>query len=300
MRLGAVTYFKNADKVYRGLAALDGALGLTRVTKDNYEPVLIEAKAKAAAFNRGRASKTAAFTALREKRPAVKKFLGDVRNLLSAVLGAKYTPVWLPLGFNGSLELPRTDAGRCQMLAKIKAYFENNPQREVAGDGFSALAAEGLCNSYTQAVNLVDDCKHDTRTKGDARKVALQALDKKLGDLRRELGMVLDPTDPRWLKFYDRIPGDPRPPEKVKGVSATVQPGGIIAVDWGETPRAAHYKVFKQVVGVDAELVLVKTVEESDAELTGLPSGATVKLQIVATNAEGAGAPSDVIELQAA
>ena len=96
------------------------------------------------------------------------------------------------------------------------------------------------------------------------------------------------------------IPGDPRPPEKVEDVTASAQPGGIIVADWPDTVRAAHYRVFKQVVGVDAELVLVKTVEESDVELTGVPSGATVKLQIVAANGLGTGTPSDVIELQAA
>jgi len=45
--------------------------------------------------------------------------------------------------------------------------------------------------------------------------------------------------------------GNPRPPEKVEDVTATAQAGGIIAVDWGDTVRAAHYRVFKQVVGVE-------------------------------------------------
>ncbi len=69
---------------------------------------------------------------------------------------------------------------------------------------------------------------------------------------------------------------------------------GIIALNWEDASCAARYKVFKQVVGVDAE-----TVEASELELTGVPVGATVRLQIVASNAVGDAPASPVIELQA-
>jgi hypothetical protein len=111
---------------------------------------------------------------------------------------------------------------------------------------------------------------------------------------------LLAPEDPRWLKFYDRIPGDPRAPEKVVNVTATAQPSGIISVDWPDTPRAARYRVLRQVVGMEVDFVVAETVEDSDARLRNVPSGATVKLQIVPVNASGPGEASDAIELQAA
>jgi len=125
-------------------------------------------------------------------------------------------------------------------------------------------------------------------------------LEKKLQVLWTELETVLEPTDPRWLKFLDRIPGDPRVPERVEGVTASAQAGGIIASEWPDSARAARYKVIKQVVGVDAEPVVVATVEDSDAQITGVPPGATVRLQIVAVNGVGEAPASEVIELQAA
>lgn len=294
------TYFKDADKVLRGLNALGAALGLTRCTKAIYEPLLNDAKAKAAAFDQARAGKAAGYGGLRQLRPGAKGFLRDVRNHLSGPLGDKFSAVWVPLGFAHSLELPRTDAGRGQMLEKLKKYFTDNPQRENAADHYTAARADELCGPLTAACVNVDNCKADARVKRDARQSALKALDKKLGDLRRELESVLDAKDPRWLKFYDRIPGDPRPPEKVVAVTATAQPGGVIVVDWPDTPRAARYKVLKQVVGTDADFVVAETVEESDAQLRNVPSGATVKLKIVPVNGVGPGTPSDVIELQAA
>ena len=51
---------------------------------------------------------------------------------------------------------------------------------------------------------------------------------------------------------------------------------------------------------MDAEPVLALTVDNSDAEITGVPSGATVKLQIVASNAVGDAPASEVVVLQAA
>ena len=50
----------------------------------------------------------------------------------------------------------------------------------------------------------------------------------------------------------------------------------------------------------EAEPVLVLTVDDSDAQITGVPSGATVKLQIVASNSVGDAPASEVIQLQAA
>ena len=52
--------------------------------------------------------------------------------------------------------------------------------------------------------------------------------------------------------------------------------------------------------GTDPELVVAETVTDSDAELTDVPAGATVKLQSVPVNGVGAGAPSEIIVLLAA
>ena len=83
----------------------------------------------------------------------------------------------------------------------------------------------------------------------DARRATEAALEKKRSCLYRELESALDPLDPRWLRFIDRIPGDSRVPEAVAEVTATAQPGGVILVDWPDAARAARYKVLKQVVG---------------------------------------------------
>ena len=198
------------------------------------------------------------------------------------------------------LALPKTDAGRCQMLDKVKQYFTANPGRENAQDQFTAAKADALYTALSNAVAAIDDSKIGSRTARDTRDTAQKGLKTKLQELRSELKTVLDLKDPRWLKFIDRIPGDPRAPEQVTEVTATAQPGGLILIDWPDATRAARYKVFKQIVGVDPTPLVVATVEDSDAQITGVPSGATVELKVVASNAVGDAPASAPIQLQAA
>ena len=58
--------------------------------------------------------------------------------------------------------------------------------------------------------------------------------------------------------------------------------------------------MLKKVVGVDAAPVLAVSVTDSDAAPTGVPFGSVVKLEVVASNAVGDGAASEVLLLQAA
>ena len=163
-----------------------------------------------------------------------------------------------------------------------------------------APAPKAVVDAFLAGVQGTVDCATDRRTKADQRRESTRALLKKLRALWNELESVMEDLDPRWLKFVDRIPGDPRVPEPVEELTAEAQPGGIVVLDWEDAARAASYRVYKQVVGVDEAPVLAVTVDESDAQLTGLPVGATVKLLIVATNAAGDAPASEEIELRAA
>ena len=295
------TLYRLGQKGTTGLTAYEVSLALTHVTKALFDPVLSDSKTKSQAFNQARQVKADAYATLRSKRAEADTFLLNTRNYLSAFIGFSWSAAWAPLGFiNGNLQMPDRDAGRCQLLEKFALYFANHAAHENVALLFTGARATFLCTALTDALAVIDNCKVDTRDKRDKRDAAEILLDKTLHTLWTELETVLPPTDPRWLKFIDRIPGDPRVPEAVEDVTAQAQPGGIIVLDWDDATRAASYQVYKQVVGVDAEPVLALTVDESDAQLTGLPHGATVRLQIIATNSVGPGAPSEVIELLAA
>jgi hypothetical protein len=253
------------------------------------------------AFELARAGKGQAFVDLQSARADAVSFLATARNHLRSKLGLTWGPVWTQLGFPGpDLELPSGDQARLHVLTAFKNYFQANPTHENAAFGLTGARAQKLHDALAGKAQTVIHCVQDARAKRDARDAAREALLKKLRCLWSELRSVLEPLDSRWLKFIDRVPGDPRVPEAVEEVSAAAAPGGIITLDWEDVSRAAHYKVFKQIVGVDAEPVLALKVDDSDAQLTGVPAGATVKLQIVATNAVGDAPASEVVQLQAA
>lgn len=76
-----------------------------------------------------------------------------------------------------------------------------------------------------------------------------------------------------------------------------VGPDTVLA-DWADAPRAVRYRVFKQVVGVDADFVFDQTVTDSDATIIGLPAGKTVRVRVIAVNAQDEeGPPSAVQEI---
>lgn len=301
LKLDFDTYFRNALRPLKGLKALQGPLGLTHVTLALYEPLYLDAKDKHRQFNLARQGKTGAYAALRPTRAGAVAYLTQVRNYLTGFLGGDWSGNWAPLGFlNGSLALPGSAAGLCEMLENVRLYFTDHPQHENAARLYTAAHAATLCTPLSEVLAGVEDCKYETRAKRDARGAALALLDQKLSALRSELETVLPPTDPRWLKFFDRIPGDLRTPEAVEEVTAEARPGGVIALDWPDAVRAVRYQVLKQVVGADENFVVADTVEESAAQVSGVPAGATVRLKVVPLNGVGPGAASAVIEVQAA
>jgi hypothetical protein len=288
------------DRFILGLTQYEAVLGVSHVTQATLEPVLLDAKAKSLAYDTARNGKALAYEALRAKRSEVDAFLLAARNHLIGWLGNNWSVAWVALGFNDSLTLPNADTRRQQILERFKAHLTAARERENAANQVTAAKAEQFHAELREALAQVTDCKRAARDKRLARDAAEAELEKKLFCLRKELEALLAPLDTRWLVFLDRIPGDPRVPEPVEDFSGTPQPGGIIKLDWSDAARATRYWVLKQVVGTDPDFVLADTVERSEAQLTGVPRGATVKLQVVPVNGVGEGAPSEVIELQAA
>jgi hypothetical protein len=293
--------FRLASKSEAGLTELGVTLAVAHCTVAQLTALRTTAEQKRQAFESSRSGKGQSYIDVRAARADAVEYLIAARDLLKARFGTSWGPLWAQLGFPGpGLEIPRKDQPRLHVLNAFKSYFLANPTHENAAFNITAARAEVVHDALVAKRQVVINCVQDVRAKREERDAAVAALLKKLRCLWAELTSILEPEDTRWLKFIDRIPGDPRVPEPVQEISATAQPGGIITLDWEDADRAARYRVFKQVVGVDAEPVLALTVDDSDAQLTGLPAGATVRLQIVATNSVGPAPASEVVQLQAA
>ena len=67
----------------------------------------------------------------------------------------------------------------------------------------------------------------------------------------------------------------------------------------GKTPanQDGLSAAYKQVVGVDADFVAAATVTDSDATISGLPPGSTVRIRVTAVNDAGESQPSATVEI---
>ncbi len=299
MRLNLL--FRLGTKSIAGLTELGAALDITHTTVAQLTGLHDDLVAKQVAYVATKAGKLDATRALNEARDEADTFIEKTRDFLRPRFGGVWNELWPQVGFTGpSLGLPSIDEDRAAALTLMKAYFVAHPTHEGAQYGVTALAAEAQLDAFGAAVQVTVNCAEARRTTTDQRRDSAKVLLKKLRALWNELESVMEDLDPRWLKFVDRIPGDPRVPEQVEELTAEAQPGGVIVLDWEDVARAASYKVYKQVVGVDAAPILAASVDESDAQLTELPAGATVKITVIATNAAGDAPMSEEIELLAA
>ena len=293
--------FRLARKSIAGLIELGATLNVTHTTALALAGLYDDAVGKNVTYQAAKSDKLAATATLTTARGAADVFIEKARDFLKPRFGPTWSEAWPQCGFAGpSLALPDVDEERANTLLMMKSYLVAHPTHEGAAYNVTALQAESVLAALLTGVQGTVNCAEDRRTTADNRRESLRVLLKKLRALWNELESVMENLDPRWLKFMDRIPGDPRVPEAVEELTAEAQPGGIIVLDWEDASRAASYKVYKQVVGVDAAPVLFTTVDDSDAQLTDVPSGATVKLLIVATNAAGDAPASEEIELLAA
>lgn len=211
--------------------------------------------------------------------------------LLKNYLGNQWNSQWQAAGFTGgSLAMPDDPL---PMLGELSAYFNEHATQQNPQLGITAAA----CQTRKTALTLARaEANQGVQALGGAKAAndaAVKTLYKRMTSLRSELDHLLSDDDPRWYAFgFDR-PSDGWGPGPVEHLVLTPGGAGMVFADWEDARRAERYRVFKQVAGVDTEPVEVtSTATDSQYNLSGLPSGATVTVKVVAVNSAGDGAMS--------
>jgi hypothetical protein len=112
-----------------------------------------------------------------------------------------------------------------------------------------------------------------------------------------ELTQLLENDDPLFYAFGINPPDASETPEQPENLVLTPGAPGTIYADWDNAPRADYYRVYRKVVGVDPDFTLDQSPADSDATLTGLPSGQTVQLHVIAVNEAGNSPASSTEEI---
>lgn len=282
------------DAMADGLDDLEVVIGVLQHTATKLRVNLAAVVAKQLAFNTSKSARAGLTQTQTTADGNGRVFIGQTKNVLAATLGSQWSQVWEATGFpNQSLSVPTKQDERLSLLGSLQAYLTANPTLENAPLNVTAARGGLLFTALSDARNAVNANLADGAQKKSEREVAVVGLRVRLRGVIDELTSLLDPDDPRWYQFGLVPPASSDAPEAPENLilTAGASPGEVLA-DWSDSPRAVSYRVYKKIVGVDPDFVLAASPADSDATLTGLPSGQTVQVQVVAVGDQGLVSPA--------
>lgn len=293
-----------AEDAADGATAIQNAVGLKQTRDTDLRALIATLKGDPTAasgspaflglnflYDQAKLAAAAATTALSTRNAEVKDFLTDARDVLKKILGNDWSPAWVTAGFTkpGSTAVPGTQDERFDSISTIANYFTVNPAHESPGPAphpiITAARAQALHTALSDARALAN-------ARGDAQEAAKLARDAAFDTLRRrlialvdELSLLLSDTDPRWETFGLNVPANPRAPDPATNLVLSLAGTQQVLAEWERGTRSNDNRVLIWVVGVDTDWrEYSKSGDATDELIKGLPSGATVKVKIIALN----------------
>ena len=261
------------------------AIDLTKNALVTAEAVLDEAKTEMATRTQ----------ALRNVVKEAATFIILARDMLKPTLGTTYSTAWDAVGFVGTLQLRRNPAGIQFVLQKLKAYLELNVGAQSVEKNITPTRVQELIDSVVVKVCDVALQRAVVSRAVADRQVKLKAAMMRISNLVAELRGLVSPTDAIYGAFGLNMPGAKATPEVPESVTVKLMEPRKASVTWQKSPGADHYRLWKRVAGVDAEMVLVTTREECDFVFEDLPMDKTIELGISALNSGGESQRANIV-----
>ena len=250
-----------------------------------------------AQYNTAKANKAAMTAALRSVQSNGRAMAMACIGTLKPRLGNKWNAAWQEAGFaSSSLQVP---VNPVFVLQNLHSFYLAHPDYEVAqltpNISCTAAACAGAVQTIADAQVASNRSNFDTGEARNRLEQGIKAARMRLSGLREELARLIADDDHRWYAFgFDR-PSHVGSPETPENLTAT--PGatgsGMVFVDWDDARRADAYRL--RATGADGKTLAEVLPQDSEATLTGLPVGVTVKLTVTARNAAGESPASEAI-----
>ena len=242
---------------------------------------------------------------LTEKREAgrsmtatTREFLTLTRDILKPRFGTQYSEGWNVTGFVDSLMVPDALNDVQYRIQQMRAFLAANPETELAALNITAARAESLFNDLNAAMAAINRQQTIVGEQKDARDAAAEKLRIRLRWLINELSQLLGPLDQRWLTFGFNMPDADETPDIPENISAVLVGPNAMSVKWPASARAAYYRVWKRVKGVDQELIAVGSPGDLDFTIEALPNNASIEIAVSAVNNGGESGRSAVVTVQ--
>jgi hypothetical protein len=284
-----------SQRALPGVVANAGPLNLVLVQPDSFGLSVTE-------LVDGRDLYAAARGLLRQKRTnkktkvkATRRFGGLAREVLKGPLGSEHNEEWIGAGYEADLSIPTKIDGLVRMMQGVKGYLTLHPAHE-SGE-VTAVKANIVLTELLAAVTAVDQAASDAREALTTRNSFAGVVRKNMQTLLAELSVKADPTGAVWEDFGLKRPGIRSLPDVPTGVTVTLVGPTAISVKWAKAARASNYRVWKKIVGVDEDFVLVDSRTDLDLTIEGLPTGKTIEIVVSASNNGGESARSVMVSV---
>ena len=250
---------------------------------DNQPPPTIGLKAK---LNAAMANKSAMTAALRTAQSNGRALAMACIGTLKPRLGIHWNSAWKEAGFTGSLQVPTNPAF---VLQSLHAYYSFHPNHELPQLTEQVSCTAATCIEAMKAIAEAQANSNQSNVQaGEARNSldqAMKAARMRLSGLREELTRLIADDDHRWYAFgFDR-PSHVGSPDTPVNLIATPGAPGMLYVDWDDARRADSYRL--RATDAEGAVLAEAFPQDSEATLTGLPSGSTVSLSVIAHNTTG-------------
>jgi len=276
------------------------AIGLVHNTAAKIAADLGAARMNENLYAAAKTAKDAVSGNLRNADSNARAFIKAVAAYFTQIISDGWTAAWEVTGFpNQSTGVPTTQDERLILCASLRDYFNANPAKELTNGTLvlTAPQADHLYLTLTDARDAVNEANTVAGQKKSLRDDAVNALRARLRGLISELGLLLDDNDPLWLAFGFNEPGASSTPDVPEALVVTPGTAGVVHTNWAAARLAQHYRVWKQVVGVDAKPVAMASPTDTEATLTGLPSAKTVTLTVTAVNNTSESLPGTAVTI---
>jgi hypothetical protein len=292
-----------AEDCADGCHDLEDLIPLKMVREDDLRQALLNLKGDLAAqppvlgliYHFKLAEKTSgeAATARSAKDEECKAYLTAARGSLIGILGREPSAEWALAGFtnppDNSNAVPRTQMGRLQCLSALAVYLHQNPTHQTPAGGprteVTSVRSQSLHDQLSSSRLTANTASTAQGTALTAKKTELQRLRRLLMGLVDELELRLADDDPRWEIFGLNIPANPRTPDPAQDLALTAVGLGRVLAEWEPGTRSNNDRILIQIVGVDEDFrEYGKSGGDGEELLKNLPSGATLRVKIIAMN----------------
>ncbi len=287
-----------AGRIVHGLRALPPGQEIAGASPDEMQALLMACRNADAAVGAAKATHRSASTTLQKADDDARAFLTKTKATLAIFLGARWHAGWEPTGFPDQCTMiPKRQHKRWNLCKSLETYFNDHPAHVVP----EVHATAARCAEHFERIRRDRAaCNQALATLASVlkeRDAVYEKLRRTIRAAMNYIGMKLAPADARWHSFGLNAPADPHVPGRVAEVTLQPTAPGLLAITWTKAPRATRYRVYVQQLGKDDAPVARPPVYDPRLTLTGLPSGARLRIHILAANATGEAAPSPTVEI---